>query len=154
MPRRLLPAVLSLLALGGLLVSVAFGDAATSPKAKAPTVTPGLETIMQDDGQLLFSTPAAAQAAITRMAAIGVDRVRITASWSSLTRNPESDTKPANFDAADPAAYEQARWAKLDAAVRAVRAAGMQVLIDIGFWAPHWATHDPPGPRARTNIDP
>jgi hypothetical protein len=30
----------------------------------------------------------------------------------------------------------------------------MKVLIDIGFWAPHWATADPPGPRARTNIDP
>ncbi len=166
MPRPLLPALLSSLALGGLLVSAASGDATTSPAPKAPAArakaaparppvaTPGLETIMQDDGQLLFSTPAAAQAAVTRMASLGVDRVRITASWSSLTRTPESDTKPANFDAADPAAYEQARWAKLDAAVRAVRAAGMQVLVDIGFWAPHWATHDPPGPRARTNIDP
>jgi hypothetical protein len=26
--------------------------------------------------------------------------------------------------------------------------------MDIGFWAPHWATDDPPGPRARSNIDP
>jgi hypothetical protein len=34
------------------------------------------------------------------------------------------------------------------------RAAGLNVLIDIGFWAPHWATHDPPGPRARTDVDP
>jgi hypothetical protein len=109
---------------------------------------------MQDDGQLLFRTPADAQAAVARMKALGVDRVRITASWSSLTRAPESATRPAGFDAADPAAYEQARWSALDAAVRAVRAAGLKVLIDIGFWAPHWATSDPPGPRARTNIDP
>jgi hypothetical protein len=141
------------LALALALVAPALGAPAKA-KPKPLSSHPGLETIMQDDGQLLFATPAAARNAVARMKALGVDRVRITASWSSLTRAPESDSKPANFDAADPAAYEQARWSDLDDAVRAVRAAGMQVLIDIGFWAPHWATHDPPGPRARTNIDP
>ena len=88
------------------------------------------------------------------MKEMGVDRVRVTASWSSLTRDPESDTKPAGFDARDPAAYEQARWTQLDNAVRAIRSAGLGAIIDIGFWAPHWATDDPPGPRARSNIDP
>ena len=38
--------------------------------------------------------------------------------------------------------------------MRAARGAGMAVLIDVGFWAPHWATNDAPGPRARTDIDP
>jgi hypothetical protein len=152
-PRPFLSAALTALALALGLAAPALG-ATTKAKPKPPSSRPGLETIMQDDGQLLFATPAAAQAAVARMKAIGVDRVRITASWSSLTRAPESDAKPANFDAADPAAYEQARWSVLDDAVRAVRAAGMHVLVDIGFWAPHWATHDPPGPRARTNIDP
>jgi hypothetical protein len=160
--RPTLAVVLSSLALAVVLAATALGASTTSkPKApatkataKAPLATPGLETIMQDDGQLLFSTPAAAQAAVARMKAIGVDRVRITAGWSSLTRRPESDTRPENFDATDPAAYEQSRWSRLDTAVRAVRAAGLGVLVDIGFWAPHWATDDPPGPRARTNIDP
>ena len=151
MPRRpLLPVALSSLLLAAALGAAAPASAAT----KAPASTPGLETIMQDDGQLLFRTPADAQAAVARMKSLGVDRVRITASWSSLTRAPESGTRPAGFVATDPGAYEQPRWAALDAAVRAVRAAGLKVLIDIGFWAPHWATSDPPGPRARTNIDP
>ena len=88
------------------------------------------------------------------MRELGIDRVRITASWSSLTRAPEEETKPEGFDAADPGAYEQARWAGLDTAIRAIRAAGLKALVDIGFWAPHWATDDPPGPRARSNIDP
>jgi hypothetical protein len=160
-PRPILPTALTSLVLAALLAAPVLAVTATPGKKQAPAPqatepppsAPGLETIMQDDGQLLFRTPAAAQAAVARMKAIGVDRVRITASWSSLTRAPESQTKPGGFDAADPAAYEQARWAALDAAVRAVRAAGMKVLIDIGFWAPHWATSDPPGPRARTNID-
>ena len=91
---------------------------------------------------------------MARMNELGIDRVRITASWSSLTRAPEEETKPEGFNAADPGAYEQARWAQLDAAIRAIRAAGLKALVDVGFWAPHWATDDPPGPRARSNIDP
>lgn len=164
MPRPILPAVLSSLVVAVLLAPTVLaaapkpkGAAKQAPAAKPkkpPLSTRGLETIMQDDGLLLFRTPEDAQAAVARMKALGVDRVRITAGWSSLTRAPESTTKPEGFDAADPAAYEQSRWAALDAAVRAVRAAGMKVLIDVGFWAPHWATTDPPGPRARTNIDP
>jgi hypothetical protein len=127
-----------------------------TPAAKsAPLITGrGLETIVQDDGLLLYRPAAEVQAAVARMKELGVDRVRITASWSSLTRMPEEEVKPAGFDAADPAAYEQQRWAGLDTAIRAIRGAGMQALVDIGFWAPHWATSDPPGPRARANIDP
>ena len=114
----------------------------------------GLETIVQDDGLLLYRPAAEVQAAVMRMKELGIDRVRITASWSSLTRLPESDIKPPGFDAADPGAYEHARWRGLDTAIRAIRGAGLKALVDIGFWAPHWATTDPPGPRARTNIDP
>jgi hypothetical protein len=119
-----------------------------------PTISgPGLETIVQDDGLLLYRPAAEVQAAVARMKELGIDRVRITASWSSLTREPEADGKPAGFDGGDPAAYEQARWQALDTAIRAIHGAGLQALVDIGFWAPHWATSDPPGARARTDID-
>ena len=137
--------------------------AASAPKqrsaAQAKTAPPisgrGLETIVQDDGLLLYRPSAEVQAAVTRMKQLGIDRVRITASWSSLTRLPESDIKPPGFDASDPAAYEQARWKGLDTAIRAIRGAGLKALIDIGFWAPNWATSDaPPAPRARADIDP
>jgi len=142
------------------LLAPAAPAAAKKPTAKAvpkplpPIAGPGLETIMQDDGLLLYRPAAEVQAAVARMKELGVDRVRITASWSSLTRAPEEEIKPAGFDAADPAAYEQSRWAGLDTAIRAIRAAGLKALVDIGFWAPHWATSDPPGPRARADIDP
>ncbi|MDP2711061.1 MAG: hypothetical protein Q8O56_07565 [Solirubrobacteraceae bacterium] len=129
--------------------------AARKPAARKPPLsTPGLETIIQDDGILLHRPPAEVEAAVLRMKQLGADRVRITASWSSLTRAPEGEAKPEGFDAADPAAYEQSRWTMLDSAIRAIRGAGLKALVDIGFWAPHWATDDPPGPRARSNIDP
>ena len=112
-----------------------------------------LETIVQDDGVLLYSPPQQLRDAALLLQGLGVDGVRITANWPVLTRDSSATTRPA-FDARDPAAYEQVRWSNLDAAVRAVRDAGMTTMIDIGFWAPHWATSAPPGPRARTNVKP
>lgn len=141
------------IALAALLPASATA-AATSPEKAPPIAGSGLETVVQDDGLLLYRPAAEVQAAVVRMKELGIDRVRITASWSSLTRDAESDVKPAGFDGGDPAAYEQARWRGLDTAIRAIRGAGLKALVDIGFWAPHWATTDPPGPRARTNIDP
>ncbi len=110
-----------------------------------------LETIVQDDAVMLYSEPDALRAAAQRLKLLGVDRVRITANWSVMTRDATANVKPP-FDARDPAAYEQSRWLNLDNAVRAVAEAGLKVLIDIGFWAPHWATSSPPGPKARTRI--
>jgi hypothetical protein len=129
-----------------------------NPKAAAATpkravVTRGLATVLQDDGLFLFRPAAEVQAAARRAKQLGVDTIRLTASWSSLTRDVDHPVKPAGFDARDPAAYEQGRWTALDTAVRAVRAAGMQPLVDIGFWAPRWATSDP-APRARADNDP
>lgn len=127
----------------------------TSTKKRPPRIAGrGLETILQDDGLLLYRPPAEVQAAVLRIKQLGIDRVRITASWSSLTRDAESDVKPAGFDGSDPGSYEHERWRGLDTAIRAIRGAGLKALVDIGFWAPHWATSDPPGPRARTDVDP
>jgi hypothetical protein len=122
-------------------------------KPKPAVVSRGLETILQDDGLMLFRPAAEVSAAVERAKALGVDTIRVTAGWSSLTRGVELPVKPADFDARDPAAYEQARWKALDTAVRAIRGAGLRALVDIGFWAPRWATTDP-GPRARANVDP
>ncbi|HEV7751168.1 MAG TPA: hypothetical protein VGO71_06490, partial [Baekduia sp.] len=159
MRRHLLSIALSSLVLSALLAGPAPAASTTPARAKKPAPhqsrsSPGLETIIQDDGLLLFRPAAEVRAAVARMKALGVDRVRITAGWSSHPRAPDAVTTPEGFDAADPAAYEQSRWQALDTAVRAVRGAGLQAVVDIGFWAPHWATTDPPGPRARTNIDP
>jgi hypothetical protein len=155
MMRRGISTVLLVIALATLAAGTA--HAARKPAAKVtypPISGRGLETIVQDDGLLLYRPAAEVAAAVARMKELGIDRVRITASWSSLTRLPEEETKPAGFDGSDPAAYEQERWAGLDAAVRAIRGAGLKALVDIGFWAPHWATSDPPGPRARADVDP
>ena len=157
---RHLATIVAALAIAMAAPLASAAPAATKAKAPAadpkpaPLSSPGLETILQDDGLLLYRPQPEVEAAVARMRELGVDRVRITASWSSLTRAPADEAKPEGFDARDPGAYEQARWKGLDTAIRAIRGAGLTALVDIGFWAPHWATDDPPGPRARSNIDP
>ncbi|MEA2141918.1 MAG: hypothetical protein QOI64_348, partial [Solirubrobacteraceae bacterium] len=85
--------IAGLLALALALLICLAPAAHAQTKAKAPTVMPkpkaapsssrGLETILQDDGLLLYRPQAEVEAAAARMRELGIDRVRITASWSS-----------------------------------------------------------------------
>ncbi|HEU4979528.1 MAG TPA: alpha-amylase family protein [Solirubrobacteraceae bacterium] len=125
---------------------------APSARAEGPA---GPETVLQDDAVLLHSDDAGVKAAMAQIKALGVDRVRLTAGWSVIAPKPDSDTRP-DFDATDPGAYPSGAWRNLDRAVQDAHDAGLKVMIDIAFWAPHWATQgDAQGDaRARTQIDP
>ena len=122
--------------------------------AVAPAVAgaAALETVLQDDAQLLHRPEDQLRRSLEEMKLLGVDRIRVTAGWSVLTRAADSKTRP-EFDAADPAAYEQERWRNLDRLVVLAREYGFDVMIDIAFWAPQWATADAPGLRGRTFIN-
>lgn len=133
-----------------LLAALVAGVALLMPAASAHAA---LQTLIQDDASLLHRPTEQVRASLQKMRALGIDRVRLTANWSVLTRSPDSELRPSGFDARDPRAYSQAVWQALDDAVRLARQEGLKVVVDIGFWAPRWATTDPPGPRARTNID-
>jgi hypothetical protein len=141
-------------ALRGALVAVllAAGVPAAAHAAAAPAPP---QTILQDDAVLLHSTDAGVKDAMTQLRALGVDQVRLTAGWSVIAPQPDSPTRRA-FDDTDPAAYPADSWANLDRAVRDASAAGLNVMIDIAFWAPRWATQDDPSAsgRLRTDIDP
>jgi hypothetical protein len=97
-----------------------------------------VETTMQDDAVLLHGSDQSVRQAARQMRDLGTDRVRITAGWSVLAPSPASKKRPA-FDAEDSRAYPQAGWHALDRAVRVVRSEGMDVMIDLAFWAPRWA---------------
>lgn len=134
-----------------LLTALVLGSSILMPAAAAQAA---LETLVQDDASLLHRPTDQVRASMQKLRSLGVDRVRLTANWSVLTRDPDAEVKPADFDARDPGAYPQARWLALDQAVRLAQKTGLEVMIDIGFWAPHWAATDRPGPRARMNVDP
>ena len=132
-----------------LAVSVAL-LACGAPPAVADNA---METIVQDDTQLLHRSDAEVQASMAQLAQMGVDRVRLTAGWSVIAPEADSPTAP-SFDATDPAAYPPHAWDNLDRAVRDAAAQGLEVDIDVAFWAPLWATADTVAGRTRDSVDP
>jgi hypothetical protein len=105
---------------------------------------PRVETVIQDDPLLLYGSDEQVGAVTERLAALGVDRVRITAGWSAIAPGADGAERP-DFDAADPAAYGEGAWEAVDRAVEATVAAGMRPMIDVAFWAPRWAVRRPLG---------
>src|SRR5688500_16920027 len=123
--------------------------------AGSPAGTRHLETTIQDDAVLLSSGPSAVLEAARRMAWLGADRARITAGWSALAPSPHSARRPgAPFQASDPATYPREPFLRLDRAVKAARGAGLDVMLDLAFWAPRWAVRKPVKPAARQTWQP
>lgn len=112
----------------------------------------GMETIMQDDALLLHRPPAEVAATLDTMAGLGVDRVRATAVWSEIAPAADAHRRPA-FDAGDPGAYPAAAWDRLDTLVRLATQRGLALDLDVGFWAPLWATRQARPGRAVREID-
>lgn len=107
-----------------------------------PPATERIETIMQDDAALLYRPPRQVRRSLKRMAQLGVDRVRITASWRRLAPHRTWRQRPF-FDATDSSEYDRRTLRNLDRAVKGARAEGMQVMLDLGFYAPRWAVERP-----------
>lgn len=108
-----------------------------------------MEVTVQDDALFLHQSPGLVMRTARRLAALGADRVRLTAGWSALAPHPRARTKPPGFDATEPAQYQEGPFRALDTAVKSATAAGMQVQIDLGFWAPRWAVARGMGRSAR-----
>src|SRR5947209_15878379 len=108
-----------------------------------------MEVTVQDDALFLHQSPVAVQRTAKRLAALGADRLRVTAGWSVLAPAAASRRRPAHFDATNSAQYQQPAFRALDTAVKAATAAGLKVEIDIAFWAPRWAVARGLGSNAR-----
>jgi hypothetical protein len=119
----------------------------------APPRAP-LAFAIQDDSEFL-GHPERLQRSMAEVRALGFTHVRLSAHWDQLTREPHSRTRP-RFAAASPGGYEQERWRALDRAVEAATAHGLQVMVDVAFFAPLWATAGHPGDevRPRNRVDP
>lgn len=133
-------------------VALATAVAALSLCAVPAFASGPLETVLQDDAQLLHRPEDQLRRSLEEMKLLGVDRIRVTAGWSVLTRNAD-DAKRPEFDATDPRAYEQERFRNLDRLLVLANQYGFKTMVDIAFWAPHWASADPGGERGRTHVN-
>jgi hypothetical protein len=112
-----------------------------------------LESMFQDDNQLIFNTPEGTVKAMDTLQQLGVDRVRVSVFWKTVAPDGESPTKPA-FDAADPAAYPPGSWDRYDQIVRLARARNIAVNFNVTSPAPNWATGNAPRADIDKTFDP
>jgi hypothetical protein len=120
------------------LAALAFAAGAAAPAHAAKD----LESMFQDDNQLIYNTPAGAASAMDTLKQLGVDRIRLSIIWKAIAPQALSDVRP-DFNAADPAAYSPAVWANYDRIVRLARERGIAVNFNVTAPAPLWATGNP-----------
>jgi len=103
-------------------------------------------SIFQDDDLLVYNTPEGTAHALDTLAALGVKNIRVSVFWRLVAPEPVSQTRPAGFDAANPAAYPAGSWSRYDQVVADAQARGIAVNLDITSPGPLWATGTPDRP--------
>ena len=125
-------AVALLRAPAGVGSSVAGASAPTAPRG-------GLESMFQDDRELIYSPAPTVAHTLDVLRTLGVDRLRLTILWAAIAPQAQSPVALAGFDGADPAAYPAAAWAPYDRVLRLARARGIGVDFDLTAPGPRWA---------------
>jgi hypothetical protein len=103
--------------------------------AAAPALgSTGQLAMFEDDSQL----QAHPETTLDTFRTLGVGIVRIYVNWSALAPKPASRTRPAGFNAANPAAYAPGNWAIYDRIDRAAAARGIAVDFTLSGDPPLW----------------
>jgi hypothetical protein len=116
-----------------LLLACAAACALSAMPASAPAA-PYMISIMQDDNQLAYSTPAQKRQALDRMKALGVDAVRVTLFWKAVA----PPKRPRGFDGTNPADYPENHWDLYDELLIAARQRGIAVNLNPTGGGPRW----------------
>jgi hypothetical protein len=97
-----------------------------------------MESSVMDDQQLLYDSPARANKTLKQLAALGVDRVKVSLVWSVVAPDPNSARKP-NFNAADPGDYPAGAWSRYDRVATQAHRLGLKVYFMFTPPTPRWA---------------
>ena len=109
------------------------------------------ESIFQDDDHLIYADSGTVSQTLSTLAALGVDRIRVTIQWNDIAPQPGSTTEPAGFNASDPAAYTDPAyggspgvWDPYDRIVEMAEAHGIGVDFNLTAPGPLWAMQPAP----------
>jgi len=118
---------------------------AAAARAHAP------ESIFQDDDHLIYASTATVTHVLDLLAALGVDRIRVTIEWKDIAPDPTSTTEPAGFDATNPADYtlkeyggSSGMWNQYDRVIELAEARGIGVDFNVTAPGPLWAMQPAP----------
>jgi hypothetical protein len=122
-----------------LLVTLASTLTVTGAVAAVPAhASKSQESIFQDDTSLIFSSDAKRQDTLDQIKALGANTVHTLVFWNRMAPNPNSRTRPAGFDATNPAAYPPGAFEPYDLLVSEAQARGLQIIFS-PVQAPTWA---------------
>jgi hypothetical protein len=110
----------------------------------------GVEIGMEDE-RLLLGASWRAPAAVAAWRDLGVDVVRLHASWARIA--PRGRKRPRGFRGGDHRSRRY-HWGALDRAIRLVRANGMRVMLTVTGPGPVWTSRERPARRAAYKPDP
>jgi hypothetical protein len=96
------------------------------------------QSILMDDSQLIYASPAHVTAKMEQIAELGINRVKVSVVWSLVAPDPNSKTKP-KFDATNPNAYPASGWQRYDLIVQLAQQLGIGVYFQLTAPAPAWA---------------
>src|SRR3954471_6755286 len=129
--------------LGGMRRKFAIAACLASVLAALPAAAQAStkqESIMQDDGLLLFSDAGQRNTTLDEMRSLGAGAVRVFVYWNTIAPEAKSTQRPPGFNAGDPAAYPSDLWDRYDGLVRAATARGLSVILTPTSPAPAWAS--------------
>jgi hypothetical protein len=93
------------------------------------------ESVFMDDNRLLYRGEAVATAALDELRDLGVDRVRLSLHWRAVAREHRSARRPPPAQR-----YDKSTLHAIEHVIRAGRARGIDVLVNVTGGAPLWAT--------------
>lgn len=103
------------------------------------------QSLLVDDNRLIYTTPDRVRANLEQIAALGVDRVKISVVWALVAPDPNATHAP-SFDATDPGAYPAHAWDRYDLVDKLAHELGIGVYFQLTAPAPNWAVE--PGARS------
>ena len=99
-------------------------------------------SIMDDQLLLNATTQAEVDREMQTFVDLGVDRLRVSAFWNQIAPAADARTRPAGFNAADPA-DPQYNFASLDRVVNSASQHGLRVMVSLSTPLPVWASAEP-----------
>lgn len=122
------------LAVGLTLGALAALWAAPGRALASPTQT----SILMDDDQLIYASPAHVKSVMEQIAALGINTVKVSMVWSLVAPKASSTHKP-SFNATDPNAYPPGAWTRYDTIVMLAQQLNLGVYFQLTAPAPAWA---------------
>ena len=109
-----------------------------------------LQSILQADDLLLYSTPRQQYQTLRQIKALGVDEVKVALIWWLVAPAHDALHAP-RFNASDPAAYSWGSWTRYDDLVEEARQLGLRVYFQLDPPVPQWAI-DPSYPHNQGKV--